>query len=446
MHVLLVDSDVERRDITTVSLEGRHNAVVTAVSDFAAARPLLEWQQGRSSDVEEAVDIVVTQAEAFTADFSEFLLHEDILVPVVYCSDDTPDKQSLSDRGVTDYASNASIDDDLKKIFDLLLSGVELEGQDKIYSPVRVEMLRKFSPLNVDVFVRLSSAKYVRLFNAGDIFEQADFEKYQKQRKISHLYVKRDDFEGLFISLENQLDDLLENGAAETEVRGFLMTTHETLSAMIDTIGFDEQTVKMARKTAEMTVKTLSNKPSLGDIIEKLSLQKDSYAVGHCFLLVELLNLMCLKIGWASTQNIEKLVMAALFHDITLRDDKLAAIQDMDELQQAGLSADQVETFENHPVMCSKFIARFGDIASEVETIIMQHHERPDGSGFPRGISADGFSPLSALFVICHDLALEMYHQGEDFDFRSFCEARMEYYAEGSFRSIMRGFGSEDGQ
>ena len=49
------------------------------------------------------------------------------------------------------------------------------------------------------------------------------------------------------------------------------------------------------------------------------------------------------------------------------------------------------------------------DLFNEVKRIISEHHELPNGKGYPRGLTATQVSPLSALFIVAHQIANCLY-------------------------------------
>lgn len=54
-----------------------------------------------------------------------------------------------------------------------------------------------------------------------------------------------------------------------------------------------------------------------------------------------------------------------------------------------------------HPVTSSMLIARFHEYPNEISRAILEHHERLDGSGYPRALTGDAISPLGRLLSLC---------------------------------------------
>ena len=54
--------------------------------------------------------------------------------------------------------------------------------------------------------------------------------------------------------------------------------------------------------------------------------------------------------------------------------------------------------------MCAAIARSVEEIPPDVDVIISQHHELPDGTGFPRGLNYQRITPLSTVFIVAHDL------------------------------------------
>ena len=85
----------------------------------------------------------------------------------------------------------------------------------------------------------------------------------------------------------------------------------------------------------------------------------------------------------------------------------------------------------------SEYAKQFREIPPDVDQIIVEHHERPDGTGFPRGLFHSKVSPLSALFIIAHDI-LHYLQINQNVGMKEFIEARAEVYSQGSFKNIFK--------
>jgi HD-GYP domain-containing protein (c-di-GMP phosphodiesterase class II) len=66
----------------------------------------------------------------------------------------------------------------------------------------------------------------------------------------------------------------------------------------------------------------------------------------------------------------------------------------------SGLSKKEREELRKHPAFTVDFLRKIGIDDAVVERVILQHHERFDGSGYPMGLAGEDISALSRLFAI----------------------------------------------
>ena len=79
---------------------------------------------------------------------------------------------------------------------------------------------------------------------------------------------------------------------------------------------------------------------------------------------------------------------------------------------------------------------KMSEVPANVDIILAQHHERPDGSGFPRSLASNYIAPLSAVFIVAHDLADFVLSSGSDFKMASFLDQMRPHYNFGQFKKI----------
>jgi len=80
---------------------------------------------------------------------------------------------------------------------------------------------------------------------------------------------------------------------------------------------------------------------------------------------------------------------------------------------------------------------KFPEIPPDVDLLIMQQHELPDGTGFPRHLSAKQISPLGALFIVAHELVHFIHEKGPEFQMKDFLELNIDRYNVGQFKKIL---------
>ena len=64
------------------------------------------------------------------------------------------------------------------------------------------------------------------------------------------------------------------------------------------------------------------------------------------------------------------------------------------------LSGDELRPVYVHPVTSSLLVDRFPEFPKEIVRAILEHHERLDGSGYPRAIAGEAMSPLGRVLAL----------------------------------------------
>ncbi len=64
------------------------------------------------------------------------------------------------------------------------------------------------------------------------------------------------------------------------------------------------------------------------------------------------------------------------------------------------LTGDDLKPVYVHPITSSLLVDRFGAYSKAVVRAVVEHHERLDGSGYPRGLAGDAISPLGRVLAL----------------------------------------------
>ena len=93
-------------------------------------------------------------------------------------------------------------------------------------------------------------------------------------------------------------------------------------------------------------------------------------------------------------EELDELTIAGLLHDIGK-----AEIPDEILNKSGKLTDEEFEIIKNHALKGSKLLKRAG-FNSDIQFAALQHHERSDGSGYPRGLEEDEISDFAAIIAI----------------------------------------------
>ena len=105
--------------------------------------------------------------------------------------------------------------------------------------------------------------------------------------------------------------------------------------------------------------------------------------------------------------------------------------------KKSNISDDRQQDLLLHGNRAVLFLSKMPHIPFEVTFLIQCHHERPDGSGFPLGLSAHLIDDLSAVFIIAHDLVNYIWTQDKNADFHAFVTYFTPEYQSGVFSKFI---------
>ena len=322
--------------------------------------------------------------------------------------------------------------------------GSETSSEQAKYCPIKTELLARALPLLSDVYVQLSPTKFVKMFREGTNFSSEDVKKYLHIKGIEYLYLPRENCKKLAdlirVDLERQVQTLDDSGEPTAEDLKLTESVHDAICEIAKEIGFTPEVQEIAKKNVDLVIGQISKHPKLGQTMDYLKQDPKNYISSHSVVLAHTACSLAKAIGWCSEGTFEKLTWAALFHDIALNDPMVAKFQSAEELRQwlNGTRDSVFHNFMEHPKRAVKIINDFEDSPpTQVEEIILQHHELPDGTGFPNKLTSKYISPLASIFIIAHDFVSYHASATEKPSIETFIERHKDQYTGGNFKSIL---------
>ncbi|MBN1376638.1 MAG: HD domain-containing protein [Dehalococcoidia bacterium] len=152
-----------------------------------------------------------------------------------------------------------------------------------------------------------------------------------------------------------------------------------------------------------------------------ISENKGDPSIAGCFSLrdynyvhpvkVAALSMLIGKASGMGKKDIKQLGMAALFQNVGY------VLLPQGILDKQGfLNNAEMKAVQRHPLYSSQIMARYTEIGPEAANMVLQHHERWNGSGYPYGLRKDGIS-RSAMILgmtdVCFALTSKRPHREE---------------------------------
>ncbi len=167
----------------------------------------------------------------------------------------------------------------------------------------------------------------------------------------------------------------------------------------------------------------------------------NNYLFGHGLLIAYVASSVLSSMLWNSASSIHKIVIVSILHDLSLGGDEFLEIADLDEKKIETMGWKIVKKVRNHPLDSAELIAKAKDLPPDVDKIILSHHERPDGTGYPKGLDSTTISPMACVFIIAEDFVHKIY--GKEITPHLKEEILKDFiakYSKGNFKLPLNGF------
>ena len=151
--------------------------------------------------------------------------------------------------------------------------------------------------------------------------------------------------------------------------------------------------VLFGREKKALAEVAAANQETLAALASALDLREHKTAL-HSRRVREYALLLARRLGIREETAVVNIGMGALLHDVG----KLG-IPDRVLLKEGDLSAEERLEVVRHPELGAELIGEFGFLKGARE-IVLSHHEKYDGTGYPRGIAGDAIPPGARIFAV----------------------------------------------
>lgn len=428
MKILILDDNDQFRQFLIASLE-RVYGEIDVIECTSPREAILIYES------DPYYQVILSSLELKSGSFMEVFQHfqsSDYKVPLISYSSEVSESPHPK-LPVLHKSDKDEYEEFLVSLFQLAPFNAIRVPPVEEYARIRLFFLYRFHSLDFPVFIKLSDDKYVKVLNPGQKYGLDFLEKYQSKGQ-KYLYVKVEDFSKFSASLfKTPLYQVDPNENSVEKQRRKTMFLQE----MARSAGITPDLVGVAKESLEEIIEEAKGKKTLSKLLKILE-NSGSYNSDHATLLCYLTSAMCDEMGWNTRRSKEKLGFASLFHDITLIDPRLAVINYRSIRGLSRFEMGVQEKYKEHPLKASELVREITAKYPQVDIIIAQHHERPDGTGFPYGKDYNQLLPLSCLFIVAHDFVSRAYETNFDIeDVQFLLDQMIPEYRLGHFSRIM---------
>ena len=295
-----------------------------------------------------------------------------------------------------------------QSLSDLMMSVPKKEGVseetevnmgDESFSSIRIDEFYSSQAVLFDIYIKISSNKYLKILHTGDTFSKERLDKYKNEKKVDSLYFHSSD-RRKFIQYNNFLTKKLidnKNVPAYNKVNILKNVTEKFIEEAF-IVGIKPQVVDQGKEVCETVFQLIEKQTDLYSVLKSYQ-NFDPTAYSHAFLVTLYSTAIIKQFEWQSKATIETTAMACMFHDIG----KNLLPKEFSNLSVRDMTPEQLDIYKKHSELGYQIVENNRSLNNSVKQIILHHHEAFDGTGFPFQKKGNKIPTLANIVCLADD-------------------------------------------
>lgn len=400
LRVLLVDDEEAIRDIISFGISLKNKCDIVHAEDGLAAVEILNKDDNFSLIICDYNMPNMNGGEVY-----QFLKDKQLDIPYVMCSSDEPSDYPVFDDKLFGSILKPSIMEGVDEIFDRLKNQVDnyVEFKQK-FVPIPLNILKRLGSTPVDLYIQINDEKVLKVIRSGEEFSINEYEKF-KLKGLDSLFIEQCYGEVFLSLLEENLFKVFSNDNLTDEQK--ITSVQDVISNVAKSFGFSDQVMSLTNRSIDFTMSVLKKDKDLNNLVSKLLLQSNSFISTNNVICAHVCNAIVSNMAGLKDRKdevLQKLTLASFLQDISLDPDVIKTYEDFKKHveEDKSIHRDHLQAFKQHPIKSSEIISSSKTSLPDLDRIIMESHERPDGNGFPRKLSTSRVSPLGAILILAN--------------------------------------------
>ncbi|MFC1693964.1 HD-GYP domain-containing protein [Candidatus Latescibacterota bacterium] len=262
------------------------------------------------------------------------------------------------------------------------------------YIPITLNAIKVDTMRSFDIFIKHKKNKTVLYHTGGDLFTSEVRDKLL-ENNISVLYIRKLDYGAYEQYIEDNLGHLLTDSEINNEEKSNL--AHSSVSNLAKSL-FSHPNGKIIRRYKESISSTmdfiLKEEEAIYNLIRLTNYDFSTYT--HS------VNVGIFSIGLAkalfadkSDHNMQEIASGFFLHDIGKCNISHEILN-----KNGPLTEVEWEKMKKHPFLGYQLLKKFNALTEEAKVIVMEHHERYNGKGYPNGLKGDKIHIYSKICCI----------------------------------------------
>lgn len=256
---------------------------------------------------------------------------------------------------------------------------------NQVFIPVDLAVLRLDILKPFDIFIKISGkgGSYV-LYSKKGINFTTDVKATLLENNVRTIYIPEYETDIYHQYIEDNLPSIIEDAKMPVEEKSAII--YDSGTYLMEKLLENPRADSVARtvKTVNNIVKGILSDGRLSKNLIKMT-SHDYYTYTHC-VNVGIFSVSFVKelVKGLSETELSDISLGFFLHDIGKVDIPLEILN-----KQGPLTPEEWNIMKRHPLIGCKILEDSGIIRRQTIQVVLQHHEKADGSGYPKGVLSD---------------------------------------------------------
>lgn len=279
----------------------------------------------------------------------------------------------------------------------LNISEAVVASDGERYRPVAISSLRLDTEPVFDLYFRPGPVQPFVLYSERNHRITDDTLQRLRDNRIEQLFVRESELGDFRRYLAANMGAILADTTISPREKATLLYT--SAQAVLEDVFDSPPTVESVGLGKEVVRHTVAFMTSDGFLLEHLlrTISTDYYLYSHSVNVVAYSVALAMRAGFSDAPTLRELANGALLHDIGM-----SRIDARLRNAPVSLTPDQWERVKRHPADGHEMLAETGNLGEVALDIVLHHHEKLNGQGYPHGLSNRELSPFVRIVSLAN--------------------------------------------
>jgi len=229
--------------------------------------------------------------------------------------------------------------------------------------------------------------------------ENVRFSEMHRRRLVDHkvtvVYIRMADQARFKHQTEDSLTEIAKDPASAVSEKSQIIydTSVELINELLAEPELMAKSPRLEQVSRAITTLVMNNANAFTHLFT--ASHHDFYTATHMVNVATWMVPLAYAMGYTDSEELNRICLAGILHDMG----KVAIPESI--LNKKGKLTDEEWTLiRKHPEDGVKYLERFGGIHPLIMTVTLQHHERLDGTGYPKGLKGEDIHPISRICAV----------------------------------------------